>query len=78
MAARVERVRALAGLPVAVGFGIKSEADAAQVARFADGVVIGSSLVDAIHRAGPAAAAATARAWATRYRAAIDRARRAG
>jgi len=71
---RVARVRELAGLPVAVGFGIRSEADAITVARFADGVVIGSALVAALHAAG-ADAPAVARAWAERYRAAIDGAR---
>ena len=33
-------------LPVFVGFGIKTEEAAAQVAKFADGVVVGSAIVD--------------------------------
>jgi tryptophan synthase alpha chain len=44
----VERLRAASGLPVAVGFGIKTPERAAQVARVADGVVVGSALVDEI------------------------------
>ncbi len=44
----VERVRAASGLPVAVGFGIKTPDRAAAVARIADGVVVGSVLVDVI------------------------------
>jgi len=48
IAPAVERVRVACGLPVAVGFGIREPAQAAAVARFADAVVVGSALVDAI------------------------------
>ena len=48
VAPAVARVRAASGLPVAVGFGIKTPARAAEVARIADGVVVGSALVDVI------------------------------
>ena len=42
----VERVRALApDIPVCVGLGVSTGAQAAQVARFADGVIVGSALV---------------------------------
>jgi tryptophan synthase alpha chain len=41
----VERVRAVSDLPVCVGLGVSSGAQAAQVARFADGVIVGSALV---------------------------------
>jgi tryptophan synthase alpha chain len=44
----VNAVRAATGLPVAVGFGIKTPAMAAQVAKLADGVVVGTALVDEI------------------------------
>ncbi len=44
----VERVRAASGLPVAVGFGVRSPERAAAVARIADAVVVGSALVDEI------------------------------
>lgn len=44
----VERVRAASGLPVAVGFGIRTPERAAAVARIADAVVVGSALVDEI------------------------------
>jgi tryptophan synthase alpha chain len=59
----VHAVRAATGLPVAVGFGIKTPAMAAQVAKIADGVVVGTALVDEISKAAqssgdPAAAAA--------------------
>ena len=48
VAPHVERVRAAGGLPVAVGFGIKTPERAAAVARVADGVVVGSALVEEI------------------------------
>jgi tryptophan synthase alpha chain len=51
VAPHVERVRKASGLPVAVGFGIKTPERAAQVARVADGVVVGSALVDEIAEA---------------------------
>ena len=51
---QVKRVRA-AGAPnlrVAVGFGISTPAQAAATARFADGVVVGSALMDALAQGG--------------------------
>jgi tryptophan synthase alpha chain len=47
----VERVRVASGLPVAVGFGIKTPERAAAVARIADAVVVGSALVELIAQA---------------------------
>lgn len=44
----VAKARAVGGLPVAVGFGVASRATAAEVAKVADGVVVGSALVAAI------------------------------
>ena len=51
VAPAVARVRAASGLPVAVGFGIKTPDQAAAVARIADAVVVGSALVDEIANA---------------------------
>ena len=48
----VERVRAQTPLPVAVGLGVSNGAQAAQVAQFADGVVVGSALVTALQTGG--------------------------
>jgi tryptophan synthase alpha chain len=48
VAPQVERVRKGSGLPVAVGFGVRTPERAAQVARVADAVVVGSALVDEI------------------------------
>jgi tryptophan synthase alpha chain len=43
-------------LPVAVGFGISSAEQAAAVGRLADGVVVGSALVQVLGSGGVAAA----------------------
>ena len=51
VAPAVARIRAATGLPVAVGFGIKTPKRAAEVARVADAVVVGSALVEEIDRA---------------------------
>ncbi|TET52738.1 MAG: tryptophan synthase subunit alpha [Anaerolineales bacterium] len=48
LASFVERVRPLTRLPLAVGFGISKPAQAAAVARLADGVIVGSALIRAI------------------------------
>ena len=51
IAPAVARARVAAGLPVAVGFGIRTPERAAAVARVADAVVVGSALVDCIDEA---------------------------
>jgi tryptophan synthase alpha chain len=51
VAPHVARVRAASGLPVAVGFGIKTPERAAAIARVADAAVVGSALVDEIAEA---------------------------
>jgi tryptophan synthase alpha chain len=43
----VERVRRATDLPVCVGFGVGTPAQAAQLARTADGVIVGSAIVEA-------------------------------
>jgi tryptophan synthase alpha chain len=48
VAPAVARVRAATGLPVAVGFGIKTPERAAAIARIADAAVVGSALVDEV------------------------------
>jgi tryptophan synthase alpha chain len=55
----VRAVREDSAAPVAVGFGIGTEEQAAAVGRVADGVIVGSRLVRAVDEAdGPAGAAA--------------------
>ncbi len=57
IASQVGRIRGSTALPVMVGFGIKDPASARAVAKFADGVVVGSALVNTMARlaADPAA-----------------------
>ena len=56
IASAVARLKANTALPVAVGFGIKTPAQAAAVALHADGVVVGSALVSLIGAAAEARA----------------------
>lgn len=49
-------LRAVTNVPIAVGFGISTPAQAAEVGRLADGVVVGSALIDALDRGGVAGA----------------------
>jgi tryptophan synthase alpha chain len=44
----VERIKCHTALPVAVGFGVRTAAHARAIAKGADGVVVGSALVDAL------------------------------
>jgi tryptophan synthase alpha chain len=44
----VSRIRRYSKLPVAVGFGISKPSHAAEVAKVADGVIVGSAIVDLI------------------------------
>jgi tryptophan synthase alpha chain len=46
--ARLAAIRSASHAPVAVGFGIKTPADAARFSAIADGVVVGSALVDRV------------------------------
>ena len=68
--AAVARARTLTVLPVGVGFGIRTPEAAAEVARVADAVIVGSALVE---RA--TAGAAALETYARAFRTAIDRAR---
>ncbi|MFA5962995.1 MAG: tryptophan synthase subunit alpha [Sphingomonas sp.] len=48
----VAALKAATDLPVAVGFGIRTPEQAAQIARVADGVVVGSAIVELIGKHG--------------------------
>jgi tryptophan synthase alpha chain len=48
VASAVKRLKAHTTLPVAVGFGVKNAGSAAAIAAHADGVVVGSALVEAL------------------------------
>lgn len=48
----VARLKAATDLPVAVGFGVRTPEQAAAIARIADGVVVGSALVELVGQYG--------------------------
>lgn len=56
--ARVAALNDASAIPVAVGFGISTPEQAAAVATTADGIVVGSAVVDALGRGGVARGAA--------------------
>tara|TARA_R110000787_G_scaffold18593_4_gene56769 strand:+ start:585 stop:1415 length:831 start_codon:yes stop_codon:yes gene_type:complete len=76
VAPAVARVRKASGLPVAVGFGVRTPERAAEIARVADAVVVGSALVDEVAAALEAGASAPERVLA-RVRALSDAVRAA-
>lgn len=53
---QVAHVREASGLPVVVGFGVKTPERAREVAKDADGVVVGSAIVKTLHEDGMDAA----------------------
>jgi tryptophan synthase alpha chain len=63
LAGFIERVRQRTTTPLAVGFGISTPEQAATIGRLADGVIVGSALINAVDRADdkPQAAAAYVR-----------------
>ena len=48
----VSRIKKSSGLPVVVGFGIKTPEQAGRISKDADAVVVGSAIVDAFHKGG--------------------------
>lgn len=56
--ARLAQIRDASHAPVAVGFGIRTPADASRFAAIADGVVVGTALVDRVAGGAPADAPA--------------------
>jgi len=58
--ATVQRLREATSLPLCIGFGISTPAQAAEVARLGDGVIVGSALVRAAERSIDEAIALTA------------------
>jgi len=52
----VQKLKAATDLPIAVGFGVRTPEQAAAIGRIADGVVVGSAIVDLVGSHGDAAA----------------------
>jgi len=71
IAGAVDRLRVHATKPLAVGFGIATPAHVRDVARLADGVIVGSALIDAIAGLDGAAAADAAYRFVSSLRAAL-------
>ncbi len=67
----VADVRRHTDLPVAVGIGVKDRASAAEVARYADGVIVGSAIVRAAGDGDPAGAADRVAALVRQLRAGV-------
>jgi tryptophan synthase alpha chain len=55
----VARVKAVSDIPVGVGLGVRSRAQAAEIGSYADGVIVGSALVSALTDGLPAVRALT-------------------
>ncbi|MBV61830.1 tryptophan synthase subunit alpha [Abyssibacter profundi] len=72
VAARVDLLQAHTGIPVLVGFGIRDAETAATIASTADGVVIGSALIQALVDRGEQSAVDAATAFLAPIRAAMD------
>ncbi len=70
--ARVPQIRAKVGMPVAVGFGIRDGATAAQISVAADAVIIGSRIVEEIEQASEAEAPQRIRRFVQTIRQAMD------
>jgi tryptophan synthase alpha chain len=66
--AELTALRTFAHVPIAVGFGISTAEQARAVASLADGVVVGSALIDHIDQAG----VPSARDWLRELRSALD------
>lgn len=53
LTSEVTTLREQTSVPIAVGFGISTPEQAAEVARVADGVIVGSALIHALDEGGP-------------------------
>lgn len=73
VADRVAAIRASAGLPVGVGFGIRDAETARRIAEVADAVVIGSRIVQEIETSAPEALLDNVKHFVAGVRAALDR-----
>jgi tryptophan synthase alpha chain len=68
----VRRLRERTATPVAVGIGVKDRASASDVAAYADGVIVGSSVIEAAGDGDPAGAPARVAALVRELRAGVE------
>ena len=72
IATHLPRLRAVSGLPIGVGFGIKDAASARAIGRIADAVIIGTRIVQEIEAAGAEHAVARVKTLLAPIRKALD------
>jgi tryptophan synthase alpha chain len=53
VARRIPAIRARVGMPIGVGFGIRDGQTAARIAALADGVVVGSRIIEEVEQSSP-------------------------
>lgn len=70
---KLESIRSATKLPIGVGFGIRDAKSAAEVARFADAVVVGSAIVQEIEKHGEIGASQAVQHLLGSMRKAMDR-----
>lgn len=68
----VQRLRSMTDTPIAVGVGVKTPDDAAEVATYADGVIVGSAVVQAVGDGDPAGAPDRVRRLVTALRSGVS------
>ncbi len=68
----LERIRTHTSLPLAIGFGVSTPVQVRQVAALADGVAVGSALINALEQVLPAAMPAAAKAFIEHLRTGIE------
>ena len=69
----LQRIRTHTSLPLAIGFGVSTPVQVRQVAALADGVAVGSALINALEQVLPAAMPAAAKAFIEHLRTGIER-----
>ncbi|TRZ64768.1 MAG: tryptophan synthase subunit alpha [Rhodocyclaceae bacterium] len=72
VARRIPAIRARVGMPVSVGFGIRDAVSARRIAAVADGIVIGSRIIEEIENSPRDEAAARVTAFMQGIRTALD------
>ncbi len=72
IASRIPRIRAVSGMPVGVGFGIRDAETAKRIGTVADAVVIGSRIIQEIEASPRESACANVEAFVREVRVALD------